>query len=474
MSFSPRFVPFVPGLALFAFGAFGASAAPLASTSAPPATVGQDGPRRSLQDLLAEERAKASAAREAARPQVESLLAKLRSAAGQAASQKVESKDAAQLRAQLVDLGAVITPLLLPVINPPDKSQTYDHVLAREVTKVLKSLPLTVILDDLCQIALTGNNSGRAAALDLIGYAEQRDKVIPVLVAAYTADELHRVSALRSLCLLGGPEADVILETLLDGADAVGEAKQEPVALLSDALSTMAEQSRAGRPLSANQLGFLKRLIHSNAIENLVESALVLTAAAPPGSLSESETLAFADLASKGTLKRELRLLILDQLPLVGLPFSKSLEDKLTNMIDGTSPLLAEASLICLAKYGDKRAEQKLLKPYRDKVNDNRNDPGALEARGTILMKIGEYHDATLDFKKAIKIIENDKDRSPFMANAAYTNLARTYCLMDEVKDAAKALKDSSLSTIELRNLASDPDFAPLLADTKLNDVFRL
>lgn len=473
MSFSPRFVRCVPGMALAALCVLSASAAsPAATTNTPIAS--QDGPRRSLQDLLAEERAKASAAREAARPQVESLLAKLRSAAGQAASQKVESKDAAELRAQLVAFGAVITPLLLPVINPPDKSQTYDHVLAREVTTVLKSLPLTVILDDLCVMAHKGNNSGRDAALDLLGYAEQRGKVIPVLVEAYKAEGTHRVTALRSLCLLGGPEADVILEALLDGADSVGDAKKEPVALLSDALATMAQQSRAGRPLSETQLSFLKRLIHSNALENLVESALALTAAAPPESLGESETLAFADLASKGTLKRELRLLILDQLPAVGLPFSKSLEDKLTNMIDGTSPLLAEASLICLAKYGDKRAEQKLLKPYRDKVNENRNDPAALEARGTILMRIGEYHDATLDFKKAIKIIENDKDRSPFLANNAYRNLARTYCLMGEVKDAAKALKDSSLSTIELRKLAEDPDFAPLLANAKLNEVFRL
>lgn len=437
-------------------------------------TVAQDGPRRSLQDLLAEQRAQAAAEREALRPTVVDLLGKLQSALNTRNALGTDLPAIGELRAELIALGPTIAPLLLTGINPPDKSDAAKEALAAELTIALRTMPIVVVLPELCTMAREGNRIGRRSALDLLGGAQRRDKVVPILLAAYENDAENRAIALRSLCLQGGPEAEVLLETLLEGASSVGEKKNEPVALLRAALDTMADRGRAGIALNVDQVQFLQRLIHSQALANLAESALPLCAFAPEDALTEAETLAFADLAARSTYPRDKRIAILESLPASGLPYTDGLADELASMIAGTSPMMAEAALLCLAKFGDKKAQSQLLKPYRDDVNKDRNNPAALEARGTILMRLGDYHDATLDLKKAIKIIENDKDRSPFLANGAYTTLARTYCRMGEYKDAYKALKDSSLATNQLRKLADDPDFAPLVADPKFKPVFRL
>lgn len=434
----------------------------------------QDGPRRSLQDLLAEQRAAAEAAREAVRPAVEDLVGKLRNAVNTRENLGVEVTAIPELRAELVALGPAIGPLLLTAINPPDKSNDATVALASEVVNVLASLPLVPIQSELEVMAVEGNRIGRRSALDLLGQTPRRDRALPILLAAYANDAPNRPTALRSICLQGGVEAEALLTELLEGAARIGKAKDEPVALLTAALETMAARGAAGVPVEAGQVLFLKRLIHSPSLENLARPALQLTPHVPEGELTESETLAFATLAARSTLPRDLRTDVLDALPTSGLPFSDELEDKFEDLVEGTSPLMAEAALICLARYGDKKAKTRLLKPYRDDVNKDRNDPAALQARGTILMRLGDYHDATVDLKRAIKIIVSDKDRSPFLANSATITLARTYCLMGELKDAYKTLKESVLATNELRKLADDPDFAPLVADEKYKPVFRL
>jgi len=446
-------------------------------TALAPASVafaGQDGPRRSLQDLLAEQRAAAEARRAALAPEVEQRLAKLQAAVGARSNLGTEIAAVETLRAELIAFGPTISPLLLTAINPPDKSDATREELAGEVVLVLQAMPLTVVLDELCTMARTGNRIGRRSALDLLGHVERRDRALPVLLTAYASDAANRTAALRSICLLGGPEAEVLLEELLEGATAIGDAKDEPVALLSSALLTMVEQAQSGVPMRAGQLGFLERVIHSRALDNLALPALALCQVAPEGSLDEAETLAFAKLTQRGTLPRPLRLAILQGLPSSALPYSDALADELESLVEGSSPELAEAALICLTRYGDRKAKTRLLKPYRDAISEDRNDPAALEARGQILMRIGEYHDATVDLKRAIRLIENDDERSPFMANSAYETLARTYCRMGEYDKAFDALEDSKLATNQRRKLAKDPDFAPLVEDEEFRGAFRL
>ena len=452
----------------------GLALALLVTALAPAPALGQDGPRRSLQDLLAEQRAKADALRATLAPEVEQRLAKLQAAVNARSNLGAEVAAIETLRAELVAFGPTISPLLLTAINPPDKSDATREELAGEVVLVLQSMPLTVVLDELCTMALEGNRIGRRSALDLLGYVERRDRALPVLLTAYAEDAESRTAALRSICLLGGPEAEVLLEELLEGATAIGEAKQEPVALLSSALLTMVEQAQGGMPLRTGQLGFLERVVHSRALDNLVLPALALCQVAPEGSLAEADTIAFAKLTQRGTMPRPLRLAILQGMPSSALPFSNALADELQSLVDGSSPELAEGALICLTRYGDRKAKTQLLKPYRDAVSEDRNDPAALEARGQILMRIGEYHDATVDLKRAIRIIENDDERSPFMANSAYETLARTYCRMGEYKKAYDALEDSKLATNQRRKLAQEADFAPLVEDEDFREAFRL
>ena len=46
--------------------------------------------------------------------------------------------------------------------------------------------------------------------------------------------------------------------------------------------------------------------------------------------------------------------------------------------------------------------------------------------------------------------------------------------LAGDLRSASKTLEESALSTVQLRNLANDPDFAALVASDRYRGVLRL
>ena len=445
-------------------------AAPLALGLLPHATVdyGQ-GPRRSLEELLAEER-KASAARlEALRPEVSSLLGSLRSLAGS----KGGDQRVALLRANLVALGPEITPLLVTVLDPPKSATSEDRALAVHTAVVLEQMPLEAVLDELIAIAESGGSPGRSLAVRVLGASHAPKRIGPILSHLFHDEADLRAPALRALCRLGGPDSERTLTEVLTLADSISPENVENRNLVAEALAALAETARLGLPVTPGQLTFLRTVTVSRAARELVVGLIDFASALPADTLTAADTERFIALVTDRLVSREDRIRLLDAMPRMHLVFERGMDKRFAPLLAESNPTLVEAGLICLARFGDKGAKKDLMKPYKDAIAEKREDPGPLEARGGILVRLGEYAEAILDYKRAIKLYADQK-KSPYAANAAYTGWARALCLDGDTRSAAKALSDSSLSTVQLRALAKDPDFAALVADDKNNGVLRL
>lgn len=442
----------------------------VALTGALPASATQaDGPRRSLEEMLAAERAAAAAKLDALRPKVSSLLSQIRSLSGS----KAGGQRLALLKDELEALGPTITPLLVEVISPPKQAQAADVYLAVNVADVLEALPLEAVLDELIGIANGKSTRVRSMAVRVLGSSGAPERVGAVLAKLYETEPDQRASALRSLCRLGGPDAEAVLEELLASASSLSETTDADRDLVAEALAALAETLRRGRAVTPGQLDFLRSVLASRAGRDLIEPLIEFAGALPAGSLTADDTRRFIALASDRMVSRADRIRLLDALPDLDLVFERGMDKAFDTLLDESNPKLVEAALVCLARFGDKGAKKQLMKPYKEQVADKRNAPAPYESRGAILTRLGDYAAAVSDFKKAIKLYEEQK-KSPYASNAAYTGMARALCLSGDVRAAAKALEDSSLSTVQLRGLAKDPDFAALVADPKYAKVLRL
>ena len=420
---------------------------PPASGASPP--TGPDGPRRSLEEMLAAERATAKAKLDALRPKVSSLLGSLRSLA----DSKAGDPRIALLRNQLAELGAPITPLLVTVIDPAEDAPPADLALALHVATVLEEMPLEAILDDLVHIAQTGSPRGRMLAVRVLGSSRAPARIGPLLADLYHNDESLRTPALRALCHLGGSDAELVLNEVLLSANSLSDESGKDLELIAEAMAALAASIESGRPVTPGQLAFLRTVIASRAARLLIPTLIQFIATLPPESLAAEDTERLVALASDRLVSTDDRVRLLTALPDLGLVWERGMSRSFDALLDESTPKLVEAGLICLARFGDKGAKKKLMKPYKAIIADKRNEPSSYEARGAILIRLGDFDAAITDYKKAIKLYA-EKKKSPYASNAAYTGLARAQCLKGDIRGASKSLDDSSLSTVQLRALA--------------------
>ena len=194
---------------------------------------------------------------------------------------------------------------------------------------------------------------------------------------------------------------------------------------------------------------------------------------ASPSEISSEDTKSLVTLASDPSLKKSVRKKILLALPDMNVDWSKSNAKLLTRTREDVDPSLSQAALICLARFGHKTEKKDLLKPFKAAIDQDSDKPQPLEARGAIYIQLHEYEDALRDYEKAIKL-HAESGKSVYASNVAFIGAARAQILDGDVRGAATTLDESSLSTLQLRSLAVDPDFAPLAASEKYNEVLRL
>ena len=419
--------------------------------------------RRSLEELLAEERAAAEAQVEALRPRVETLLSSLSGLGGA----KVGDPRVRKIVDELAGLGSPGAVLLVGSLDP-ERATREALFVAGHVTAALERMPTAAITRELLDLAQGGSARARSSAVRVLGATGDPRRVGPTLARLYREDEGLRSAALAALCVLGGPDADGVLGGLLGGT--------EDPEQLGLALAALTGAIQEGRQPTATQRAFLDGLLESAAARGLVTELVAhgrALAATGEGAVGEGTGSRYVALAADRLVDRADRVRLLRALPDLGLDWDRKLDALLEPQTKSAFDDLREATLVCLTLYGDKGARRDLLDPFDDGVKADKREPAPLEARGAMLLRIHDFGAAIADYKKAIKMY-GDQNRSPYASNQARIGLAKAHVLAGDLRSASKTLEESALSTVQLRNLANDPDFAALVASDRYRGVLRL
>ncbi len=413
-----------------------------------------DGDRTSLEKLLAEEAAKRALIEAELAPRVSALLDSL---SGLSASKPGDPR-VQKINAELVALGAPATPLMVVKLDPGSNAKEVDIYLAARVAEILTSIETAPITADLIEIARNGTDRGRRGAILVLGNSSEKDRVGIVLGQLFRDSNLGlELPALRSLARLGGSYGAQALQEALTGSEEV----------INEALSALTEYG-AGESLP------LVRELLSKATSERHAEGLLLYFQANHLTLDREDTKNMVTLAANRLIDNKVRRRVLLALPDLDLDWNSSYSKLLTPTKEDSDPKLSQAALICLSRLGHKGEEKDLLKPYKDAIDDDPKASAGYESRAEIYLSLHEYEEALKDYKKAIKLYEESRNSNLYAANQAHIGAARALIFQGEIKDAAKMLEDSSLSTLQLRALATDPDFEPLVSSNKYREVLRL
>lgn len=424
---------------------------PLAQPAGP--LVAPVADRTSLEKLLAEQAAEARRLEAELTPRVVALLNSLQ---GLSVAKPGDNR-LFQIEDELISLGAPATPLMVGVIDPGTRPSNSSLFLSARIANLLCEMPTTPITGTLIEIATSGTDRGRRNAIVVLGTSKQPERVGKVLSQLFRDDELGlELPALRSLAQLGGPHGQAALKEALSGSTEV----------TAEALAALAQYG------IGDSLPLVRELLASDRSTQHAASLLLYFQSAD-FEIDSEDTKSLVRLASDPSLKKTVRIAILMALPDMRVDWAKTNAKLLTRTKEDLDSSLAQAALICLARFGHKTEKKDLLKPFKDAIDQDADKPQPLEDRGAIYILLHEYEDALRDFEKAIKVYA-DSGKNLYSSNKAFIGAARAQILNGDIRAAAKTLEESSLSTLQLRSLGVDPDFAPLVESEKYNEVLRL
>ena len=300
----------------------GALLAALCLTAGPltlDAAARADGDRRSLEELLAEERAAAAAQVEALRPRVETLLSSLSGLGGS----KLGDPRVRKIVDELATLGSPGAVLLVEAIEPGPKPTSGSLFVASHVTTALERMPTAAITTRLLTLTTSGSSRARASAVRILGSTGDPHRIGPHLAKLYReAPDLRRVS-LEALCLLGGAEANEVLDLLLESDSAA--AGEE----LGAALAALTEALERGRPVNPTMVAFLHGVLDGPAGRELVTELLAHCRALGPERVDEQAARLLVGLAADRMVDRPDRVRLLQALPGLELDWDRKLTDLL-------------------------------------------------------------------------------------------------------------------------------------------------
>lgn len=408
----------------------------------------------SLEELLKTYRVERDRILEGYRDQVALLVVDLEAAGdlGAAASAAIE-----KCRQKLAALGPPAAPLMVQFLDPGATPSDSQKERARQIGLVLAALPTTrAITGDLLDILQRGSVDGRRNALDVLGTSDDHERVGPVLRDLYTkSSDPARGELLGAIARMGGADNEAFVAAILADDDTRVVSLALKV-LAKERIATAAPQVLAllERPGSAGHQ--IQRIVeYYHACDEVMDDdhcdALVQLARAM-----------VSDPASAVTLL-ELLTEYQDR-------WSSKVKRELKQLASSDESRIAEAALIGLAKAGDRSARRKLLEPYDQDVQSNARLAQAWERRADLRYKIGDYKGAIKDYQEAQKAGEAYGRSQP----EVYVGMARSNCQLGKLKDAYEWLDKAPISIVRLRELATEPVFAELLAHPKYGGVFHL
>lgn len=409
----------------------------------------QDG---SLEEYLRRQRAEREALHARLREPVRELVDRLEQLSDPTRS------ELERVRQELDALGPEAGAILVVHIDPGNvetSPPSGTSLRAREVTDALMRARAPGIVDELIARTQTGSLTGRIHAVEVLGTSPDEERASAHLGTLFrTSEGRLRLEVVRSLATLGGGSNAATLRAALTDDDA--EIVSTVLAALAEAHSTDAA------PAVLN----LTRVSDAAAP---VSSQIVTYYLACPGVVDEDVLQALIDLALSNDVDLEKRIEVLEAIPSFESAKGSKLRRQLAPILDTSVTALREAGLICLAVLGDRSAKRDLLKAYDTVVQKNEDWPEAFERRADIHLKVGDYNEAIRDYKRAIELLSNRARQGAY--RKLWINMARAYVQSKKLRQAHDTLVEVGLSAALKRELAEDPDFAPLREHSRYGRV---
>ncbi len=429
-----------------------ATAAMVGAVLMPGLAGGSAAERRALEDILANARTERAAAVEAARTHAQPLL---EAAVAERAAERAPDVQHAALR----ELGAAAGLWLIERLDPGVDAAADSPAarLADEARDVLEMMLSDPLLPPLLDRATLGSEGGRRRALELLGFASDREAVIEPLSAAFERESGEpKRAALVSLVRLGGPAGDRALDAALAS---------------SDNLLTRAALVELARSRRTDAAAKVAPLVRDGARAAKMWTFLADYYTAVPAALDAQVTANLVSLVEARHLDGAAAVGLLARMGRMGPSLSKELAAQLGRIERSGNPEVGEAASICLARWGDRTARRSLEKRYDDAVERERGEPAPLVARGGLYLRLGDWPAAAKDLKKALELAE--AQNSPMPRRDVWIDLARAYALDGKLPLAASALEKASLTAVWRRRLLDDPDFAELVNHPRHGRVLR-
>lgn len=358
------------------------------------------------------------------------------------------------IQAEIDALGPEAAPLFLPHLDPGANPGPGRERQCEAVAAALGRLKNPAILEALLELARSASPRGRALAVRVLGSS---------------SDEVRAREALRGLLpgVQGALRAECVRSLArLDPADpmvvaALADPEPEVVRAGLEALAGIPRKE----PLPA-----VLELAHDPARAAPVLPTLVAYLRVPNQELDEETVVGLLRLACRTDLPPESRLAVLEGLPHFGLSLGTKLRREIEPLLESSDSALREGALVALALLHDSRAKRDLLRTYDEQVEDNVVWPLAYQRRGDILLRIGEYAAAVKDYRTAIEL-HGQSARLPGNREL-WVDLARASIKDDKLRSAAETLEKFGLTSDLKRELAADPDFAPLREHPRYKKLF--
>ena len=414
-----------------------------------PTLAADDAEAGSLEALLREVRRR----RSEATSKLEAPVAELVKRLDEIPSDEVEEVKRAQ--GTLISFGHEAAPLLVAHIDPGKAAGGAEKRLSGRVAEVLEQLPSSAITDELIKMAREGSLEGRKFALRVLGTSPDVAKASACLVDIFrTAKGSMRTQAVISIAKLGGKENEaVLIEALRDTDKDVLGAVLAGLTKVGSPAGRERARDLAGAPAAAapliNEILGYYRVIKDHLVDEDVEALVRLAAHDAP---DEKD-----------------RLKVLEAIPEFDPDLGSRMRKLFEPLLNDANDELREGAQICLARLGDRNQRRDLIKRYNEQVERNELWAGAYDQRGSLYMKLGDYDQAAKDYRRAIKVYEN---QGRTIDDDLYVELARANALDGNPKKASEALEDAGLTRSRLRKLAADPDFREVVESSRYGKVF--
>ena len=404
--------------------------------------------RATLEELLERYRAQRDKLFDLYRGRLQEVLEEI-----EAAFESSQPKRLATLRIRLHKVALEATPLLVPWLDPGIKPTDAEAGRAREVARALAALPTRSITRDLLAILSGGSTAGRENALEVLAHSDDPERVAPALVAHFsTALDSRKGAILAAIATIGGTQAELFLGRILNDPD------PKLVKLSLEALAHAGVETAAARIAELLQ-------IPTKATPLVVE--IVAYYRACPAVIDDDLCELLMGLAEALAQKPNEAVLILGLLAEAHEEWDSKLKRRLRKLAEASVPRIQDASLVALARSGDRSSRKKLLDPHDARIKRNATSASAWQERAQLNYKIAEYKDAIDDYTEAVRL--GEARGYPRADN--YIGVARCYAQLGKLRDAKAWLERAPISISALRG---DPVFAEMLAHEEYRRVFRL